>query len=215
MAHKQTSYNQRRQFIKTTLAGAATTVFASNATAIEVTPREMEGPFYPITPQKDKDADMTRVAGKSGVAKGQIIEVYGQILDQHGDAIAGATIDWWQANSYGKYHHPHDDSEAPIDENFQSWAIIQSRDDGKFRIKTVMPGAYPLGAPQQRTPHIHLKVSKLGYESLLTQMYFPNHPLNEKDGLFKRRTKQEQTLMTAKETETEHHYLYNIVLEKV
>lgn len=208
--------NKRRHFLKQAVIGSVATVAASKVGAKSLTPREMEGPFYPITPQKDKDADLTIVEGKNGVAKGTIIDIVGQVFDQHGNTLEGATIDWWQANSFGKYHHPHDNSEAPIDEHFQAWAILQSGKKGHFKLRTVMPGAYGMGPGAQRTPHIHLKVSKLGYDSLLTQMYFPDQPLNEQDGLFKRKSKQEQALMTAKNVDgKDNFYRYDIVIEKV
>lgn len=207
---------RRRNFIKNIALGSVAGVIATNTNASVVTPSEVEGPFYPITPQKDKDADLTKVDGKSGVAKGVIIDVAGQVFDQHGESVEDVTIDLWQANSFGKYHHPHDYSDAPIDENFQSWAILQSGNQGSFKFKTVIPGAYPLGSTQQRTPHIHFKVSKLGYESLLTQMYFPNQPLNQKDGLFNRKSKQEQAMMTAKLlAKGSNQYQFDFVIEKL
>ena len=208
---------KRRSFIKKSIVGSLATVIAAKSQAQMSTPRDAEGPFYPITPQKDKDADLTQIEGKQGTAKGTIIEVFGQVLDTDMNAIEDVTIDLWQANSFGKYHHPHDNSEAPIDENFQSWAIIQSGVDGKFKFRTVMPGAYPLGvAPEnQRTPHIHFKVGKLGYESLLTQMYFPDQPLNKTDGLYQRKTKAQQKMMTAQREKGSNRFLYNIILEKV
>ena len=206
---------KRRSFLKQSLLGSVATLVATGAQAQMSTPRDAEGPFYPITPQKDKDADLTRVSGKTGIAKGTIIEISGQVLDTELNPIEDATIDLWQANSFGKYHHPHDSSEAPIDENFQSWAIIQSGSQGKFKFRTVMPGAYPLGAKDQRTPHIHIKVGKHGYEPLLTQMYFPDQPLNETDGLYQRKSKEQQKMMTAQRQGGDNQYLYNIVLEKI
>ncbi|ALU42908.1 dioxygenase family protein [Pseudoalteromonas rubra] len=210
------SHNSRRHFIKNLAAGTLAGAFTSSAQAkMILTPREMEGPYYPITVQKDKDADLTRVAGKTGVAQGTHIEIAGQVFDQNMTPVEGVTLDLWQANAFGKYHHPHDTSEAPVDEHFQAWAIIQSGKQGRFRFKTVFPGAYPLNAHSQRTPHIHLKATKLGYDSLLTQLYFPDHPLNQQDGLFKRKSVQEQALMTVRQTEQENHYLYNLILHKI
>jgi len=206
---------KRRTFIKNAALGAMASVIATNTQAKMSTPREAEGPFYPITPQKDQDADLTRVEGKSGIAKGEIIEISGQVVDQDLNPIEDVTIDLWQANSFGKYHHAHDTSEAPIDEYFQSWAIIQSGTQGQFKFKTVIPGAYPLNSPQQRTPHIHLKVGKHGYVPLLTQMYFPNQPLNEKDGMFKRKSVEEQAMMTAKRLANSNQYQYDIIIEKL
>ncbi|ESP92649.1 MULTISPECIES: protocatechuate 3,4-dioxygenase [Pseudoalteromonas] len=205
----------RRHFIKNITLGSLVGLIGTHVHARTLTPSEMEGPYYPITPQKDQDADLTQVVGKKGKAKGIVIEIYGQVFDNQGNPLEDATIDLWQANSFGKYHHPHDNSDAPIDEHFQAWAIIQTKAGGHFRFKTVFPGAYPLNASQQRTPHIHLKISKRGYHSLLTQMYFPDHPLNDKDGLFRSKTRQEQALMTAKATSKANQYRYDIVLAKV
>jgi len=206
---------ERRTFIKNVALGTMASVVAKSSQAEMTTPREAEGPFYPITPQKDQDADLTRVEGKSGIAKGEIIDIFGQVLDQDLNPIEDVTIDLWQANSFGKYHHAHDTSEAPIDEHFQSWAIIQSGTQGRFKFKTVIPGAYPLNSPQQRTPHIHLKVGKHGYVPLLTQMYFPNQPLNELDGMFKRKSVEEQAMMTAKRLASSNQYQYDIIIEKL
>lgn len=207
----------RRSFLKNSLLGTVAAFVAGDLKAQISTPRDAEGPFYPITPQKDKDADLTQVAGKVGIAKGTIIEIYGQVLDTDSNPVEDATIDLWQANSFGKYHHPHDTSEAPIDEHFQSWAIIQSGTAGKFRFKTVMPGAYPYDAKpeDQRTPHIHLKVGKHGYEPVLTQMYFPEQKQNKTDGLYRRKTAEEQAMMTAKFTKNKNQFLYNIFLQKL
>ncbi|AIY67470.1 dioxygenase family protein [Pseudoalteromonas piratica] len=209
--------NNRRAFLKNSVLGTAGLVFTSKVRAQISTPRDAEGPFYPITPQKDKDADLTKVAGKLGTAKGTIINIFGQVFDTNSNPIEDATIDLWQANSFGKYHHPHDTSDAPIDENFQSWAIIQSGKNGAFRFKTVMPGAYPYQAKaeDQRTPHIHMKIGKHGYEPVLTQMYFPDQEQNKTDGLYQRKTKTQQAMMTAQYTEKPNEFLYNIFLEKI
>jgi protocatechuate 3,4-dioxygenase beta subunit len=211
---------KRRSFIKGLAAGTSASVFATGLHAKQTTPEEIEGPFYPITPQKDKDADLTRVKGKSGVAKGEIIEVYGQILDQNANPVEDATIDIWQANTFGKYHHPHDENPKPIDENFQSWAIIQSGTDGLFKMKTVMPGEYPIpDSTWVRTPHIHFKVGKLGYIQLITQLYFPNHPLNARDPLIINKTPEETEQMTAKlvtdDSADTPRYRHDIVIEKL
>ncbi|WDE03607.1 protocatechuate 3,4-dioxygenase [Thalassomonas viridans] len=206
---------KRRVFIKGSVLGTVASVITGSVQAKMPTPAEVEGPFYPITPQKDQDADLTRVAGKNGVAQGEIIEVSGQVFDTDLNPVEGVTIDLWQANTFGKYHHPHDTSSAPVDENFQAWAIIQSGSQGRFKFKTVVPGAYPLGSNQQRTPHIHFKIGKNGYVPLLTQMYFPNHPLNKQDGLFKRKSAEEQARMTAKVAGNGNQYQYDIIIEKL
>jgi protocatechuate 3,4-dioxygenase beta subunit len=80
----------------------------------------------------------------------------------------------------------------------------------------VFPGIYPVGGGWSRPPHIHFKVTKKGYKELTTQMYFPDHALNQVDRLLQRKTKQEQALMIAKKsTHKPDTYYYQIIIEKV
>jgi len=210
----------RRGFLKAGIFGGfigwiANTKAGSDLSKLFPTPPEVEGPFYPITPQKDKDFDLTRVKGNVGSAKGKVIVIEGKVVDTNGDPLEDASVELWQANAAGRYSHPHDPNTAPLDPNFQGWAIVPSGKGGGFRFKTVMPGSYPAANNWIRPPHIHYKVSKLGYVELITQMYFPDHPLNAKDRLLKRKTLNEQKLMIAQKTDTdEETYRYQIVLEK-
>lgn len=206
----------RRKFIKAGVVGGAMTVFAPTAFAEKPTPNEIKGPFYPLVPQKDQDFDLTQVADNKEAAKGDKVIIEGQVLDTEGNAIEGATVDIWQANAAGKYRHPHDQSSAPLDPNFQGWAIVQSGKEGGFRFKTVIPGAYPVSDSWLRPPHIHFKVTKAGYFEIITQMYFPDHELNDIDGLLQRKTEEEQLQMIAKAlTDKPNVLTYNIVLKKV
>ncbi len=211
----------RRTFLKGGVIGGALGLFASSAYAsylpkLYPTPPEIEGSFYPVLAQKDKDFDLTRIQGKQGVAKGKIIIIQGQVLDTDGNPVADATVDLWQANAAGRYRHPHDSNEAPLDPNFQGWAIVPSGKEGKFRFKTVYPGAYPASDKWTRPPHIHFKVSKKGYIELITQMYFPGHQLNDSDLLLKRKSKEERKLMMSSKVEDKPEiYAYNIILQKV
>jgi len=160
-------------------------------------------------------AGLQRKPTPSGVAKGEVIQIVGTVMDTHGKPIEDATVDIWQANALGRYNHPNDNNPAAVDENFQGWAVVQSGKEGQFRFKTIKPGAYPLGRNTMRPPHIHFKVSKKGYQELTTQMYFPDEELNEKDALLQRKDKANQALMTARELEDHPgHLVYDLVLNK-
>jgi protocatechuate 3,4-dioxygenase beta subunit len=89
----------------------------------------------------------------------------GSVRDIDGQSVEDVTVDLWQANAAGRYRHPHDPNTAPLDEDFQGWAIVPSGKDGEFRFKTVFPGVYPAGEGWVRPPHIHFKVSKRGFAS--------------------------------------------------
>ncbi|MEP2774882.1 MAG: protocatechuate 3,4-dioxygenase [Luteolibacter sp.] len=207
---------KRRDFLRAGVAGGAVAgVSGASAGELTWTPSEIEGPFYPVVAQKDKDFDLTKVEGKEGVAKGRVVFVSGVVVDTDGAPVEEATVDLWQANAAGRYRHPHDSNPAPLDPNFQGWAIVPSGVKGEFNFKTVVPGAYPASEGWVRPPHIHFKVSKKGYVELTTQMYFPGEELNEKDRLLKRKSEEEQEMMVAKLIEDNPEtFHFRIVLEK-
>jgi len=147
------------------------------------TPAQTEGPFYPRHRQADRDVDLTRIEGRTASAVGEVIYVSGRVLDNHGEPIAGAWVDVWQANHHGRYDHEDDPNPAPLDPNFQGWGQVKTDASGAYRFRTITPGAYPVDDKWSRPPHIHFKVSKRGYHEVTTQMYFEGHALNEKDQL--------------------------------
>lgn len=147
------------------------------------TPEVTMGPFYPALKPLDKDADLTVIAGQKGRAAGKIVHVAGRVLNEKGEPVAGAKIEIWQANTHGRYAHPTDPNTAPLDPNFQGYAVLTTDAEGRYRFKTIKPGAYPVSPTAKRPPHIHFNVAGKN-DRLVTQMFFPNEPLNEKDGIF-------------------------------
>ncbi|MBK7938562.1 MAG: DUF3471 domain-containing protein [Lewinellaceae bacterium] len=150
-----------------------------------VTPEQDLGPFYPITQGEDEDVDLTLVKGRTERAAGQIILVRGRILDDRCLPVKNALVEIWSANTHGRYHHERDESPQPLDPNFQGWGEMTTNDAGEYGFKTIKPGAYAFGNPedptQWRTPHIHFKVSRRGYHEVITQMYFIGEKRNETD----------------------------------
>ncbi len=210
----------RRRILKLGLLGGMTTFFGFNGcvrASDGTTPPEVEGPFYPVVAQKDRDFDLTKFEGQDGVAEGNQVMIAGRIVDLSGKGIEDASVDLWQANAKGRYRHPHDDNPAPLDPHFQGWAIVQSGQDGGFRFKTVIPGEYPASANWVRPPHIHFKIAKKGYMELTTQMYFPGEKLNETDALLKKKSAADRALMIAQREKAEEGfdlYRFNIILRE-
>ncbi len=147
------------------------------------TPAQTEGPFFPKHEQVDKDLDLTKIEGHADQALGEVVYISGQILGDDFKPVPNALIDVWQANKHGRYHHEDDPNPAPRDEHFQGWGKITSDEEGRYRIKTIVPGAYPVDEEWWRPPHLHFKVSKRGYHELITQMYFDGNALNEEDAI--------------------------------
>ncbi|MBA2467298.1 MAG: protocatechuate 3,4-dioxygenase [Sphingomonas sp.] len=164
------------------LGGGALVGLTSTAGAQKLVPTSEQalGPFYPIVRPRDEDADLTRVRGAKGIAKGNPINVIGRLVDLRGRPVSGVRLDLWQANSVGRYDHPGDGANpAALDPNFQGFARLLTDRDGNFKFRTIKPSAYntPIG---MRTPHIHFDIHGRS-ERLVTQMYFPGEVLNEKD----------------------------------
>lgn len=171
-------------------AGAAAGLVAQQLTATpspadcgNATAAQTPGPYYPTHDRPDEDADLTRVRGRSGRAEGEVLVVEGRVLDPACKPVAGALVEVWQANKWGRYDHERDaGNPRPLDPNFQSWAEMLTDQDGRFRFTTIKPGAYPANdAGWVRPPHIHFRVSRRGFHELVTQMYFQGEALNEPD----------------------------------
>lgn len=163
--------------------GAVTLTTARLAKAACIsTGYQVDGPFYPLVLPPDQDADLTGVAGGSGRAAGEVIEVIGQVRDVECQPVPGCIIEVWQANAHGRYAHPLDQTrDRPLDANFQGYARIAADKDGSYRFLTIKPGSYVAIGNWVRPPHIHFKVHAPFNPSLTTQMYFAGEPLNEKD----------------------------------
>jgi protocatechuate 3,4-dioxygenase beta subunit len=173
----------RREILRMSavLAGSSFLCSAGSggAATLPRTPDQILGPFYPLK-EMPKVADLTRVPGRGGRAAGQVLNVMGRVLNVAGAPVRGATVEVWQANSYGRYTHPSDTNPAPLDPNFDGTAVLTTDSEGRYRFTTIKPAAYPAGPDRMRPAHIHYQVS--GRQNrLVTQMYFENDPYNGKD----------------------------------
>jgi protocatechuate 3,4-dioxygenase beta subunit len=165
-------------------SGLVASVAYAQSSALTPTPFQVVGPFYPVRRPDDHDADLTLIDGHNARAAGMVIELTGRVLSARGAPVAGAVIEIWQANAAGRYAHASDSSGLPLDSDFQGFGHIRADAEGRYRLLTVKPGAYPIGGGQVRTPHIHFEIA--GREDrLTTQMYFPGEALNETDLLLR------------------------------
>lgn len=206
----------RRSFLVTgTILGAGSSIGACASAESIPTPAQTEGPFYPVAEQDDKDTDLTMVKGRSDRASGEVVLVEGRILDTDGNPLANAVVDVWQANAAGRYAHERDPNPAPLDPNFQGWAIMTTDADGRYGFKTVKPGAYPVEDGWDRPPHIHFKVSRRGFKEVTSQMYFEGEPLNDIDRILNALSEDQREMVVARRLENSAPFTFNVVLEKV
>ena len=164
-------------------ATAAAILPFGGALAALRTPGQGSGPFYPRSKPLDRDNDLISVQGATGRPRGRVLHLAGRVLDATGKPLAGARVEIWQANAFGRYDHPGDRRDVPLDPNFQGYGEDRTDAGGAYGFRTILPAPYPASATWMRPPHIHFSVSGAGFQPLVTQMYFAGDPLNRADRL--------------------------------
>ena len=163
-----------------------------------MTPSTVAGPFYPLMSKPvDRDADLTVINGRTTRAQGQVLHLMGQVLNIKGAPVKGVQVEIWQTNAAGRYDHPSDPNPAPLDPNFQGYGVTTTDAEGRYRFKTVKPGAYPVTQGWDRPPHVHFQLTGRA-DRVVTQMWFPDDPLNGQDRLFNVLRPAAQQMLTAK-----------------
>lgn len=128
--------------------------------------------------------DLSRAEPGMTQSVGQLISVFGRVLDEDGSPMSNAIVELWQANSAGRYIHELDHTGAPLDPNFTGQGRLVTGPEGEFRFFTVKPGAYPVleSGWWWRPPHIHFSIfGRSWMDRYVTQIFFPGEPLNETD----------------------------------
>lgn len=165
----------------------STTLRAPKQPLIRVAPHPLElaGPAFPKAFAKDSEADLT-TWGK-GSPLGEKMILVGRVTDEDGKPIRNSLVELWQCNASGRYAHPVDQHDAPLDPNFLGQGKVLTDNDGAYRFVTVKPGAYPWkNHPWAWRPaHIHLSLFGNAYaQRLVTQVFFPGDPLLPIDPVF-------------------------------
>lgn len=181
---------RRRLFLAWLGTAAATPLAATPVLAHErpPTPRMTEGPFYPRRFPADMDADLTRVAGRASPAMGTLLDVSGRVLDRRGAPVSQASVEVWQCDAMGQYHHV---GESPGDEGFQGFGVAKVDAEGRYRFRTIKPVPY-----SGRTPHIHFLVKVGAQARLVSQMFVEGDPGNSRDGIYRSLGNAERALVT-------------------
>jgi len=148
------------------------------------TAAELAGPLAVQRRLQPVRGDLAGYGEKRAI--GQLIHLRTRVVDEDGAPVQGAVVEVWHCNAAGKYIHPNDTHDAPVDPNFYGAARLIAGDDGLVELRTVKPGAYPVpdAGGWWRPPHVHFSVwGRVWLSRLVTQMFFPGEPLNESDAI--------------------------------
>jgi protocatechuate 3,4-dioxygenase alpha subunit len=143
----------------------------------EPTPPQTVGPFFRPSLLRD---DRSTIAGPG--SSGAPIVFEGRVLDGNGDPIGDAMVEVWQANAHGRYRHPLDTGDAPLEEGFVGFGRAATDRSGGFRLETVRPGPVPWPGGGWQAPHLNLQIFARGLlDRLSTRIYLDGDPANADD----------------------------------
>ncbi len=145
--------------------------------SLQTTTSQTVGPFFAIGLNRLKRVDM---AGP-GIS-GERVIIAGRVVDGDGKPVPDAMIEIWQANSHGKYAHPEDNQNKPLEPGFQGYGRIPVDSGGRFCLVTIKPGTVPGPQGKPQAPHLAVSVFMRGLmKRLVTRIYFPDDPANAGD----------------------------------
>jgi protocatechuate 3,4-dioxygenase beta subunit len=144
------------------ISTVAVTTVGQTTSMQSLTLAETEGPYY-----KTNSPEAANLV-QNGMS-GTLTTITGQVLDQNGQPVANALLDFWQANASGAY----DNSGYTLRGHQYADA------NGFYTLTTIQPGLYP-----GRTEHIHVKVQAPNGPVLTTQLFFPGVAQNTRDSIY-------------------------------
>ena len=120
----------------------------------------------------------------SETTEGERIRIEGQVFDGDGKAVPDAMIEIWQANAYGRYNHPEDKQEKPLDRSFLGWGRAATDKNGTYGFETIKPGSVPGPDETSQAPHVNVAVFARGMlVHAFTRIYFGDESANGSDSI--------------------------------
>jgi protocatechuate 3,4-dioxygenase alpha subunit len=141
------------------------------------TPSQTVGPFYALGTTWLHTHDLARDA-----TSGERITIAGTVVDGDGKPVPDAFLEIWQANAQGKYAHPDDPQDKPVDQGFSGFGRVPTDKNGRFHFVTIKPGAVPGLGNSLQAPHILVAVFMRGMlRHAYTRIYFSDEAANASD----------------------------------
>jgi protocatechuate 3,4-dioxygenase alpha subunit len=113
---------------------------------------------------------------------GDRITLEGRITDGDGAPVNDALVEIWQANAHGRYPHPEDQRDVPLEPAFKGFGRVPTDSEGMFRFTTIKPGRVPGPTGALQAPHINVTLLMRGMlRHLITRVYFDGDPANAED----------------------------------
>jgi catechol 1,2-dioxygenase len=152
------------------------------------TSQNLLGPFWRLNSPRMSNGDSI----VRSPTRGPALFVSARVVDQNRQPVAAAEVDIWQSSPTG-YYENQDGSQA--DMNLRGKFTTDG--EGRFWFRSVKPAGYPIPTDgvvgnllklQKRHPyrpaHVHALIFKLGFKTLISQVYADDDPNLETDTQF-------------------------------
>ncbi len=174
----------------------------------ELTPFQTVGPFFAIALG---EPGIARLA--NGATAGRRIVLEGIVRDGAGAAVPDALVEIWQANAAGRYDHPDDEQDKPLDPAFTGYGRAPTAEDGRYVIETIMPGRVPGPDDSLQAPHLLLGILARGILTrLVTRVYFDDESSTADDPILRLVPAERRATLLARH-EDENRYRFDLRLQ--
>jgi protocatechuate 3,4-dioxygenase alpha subunit len=146
---------------------------------------------------------------------GEQVTIQGRVFDGDGAPVPDAILEIWQANAHGKYDHPEDTQNKPLEAGFKGYGRVPTSADGVFRFVTIKPGPVPGPNGKEQAPHLAISVFMRGLlKRLVTRVYFPDDSRNASDPILNLVEPGRRATLIAKKTAATPGTLeWNVILQ--
>jgi protocatechuate 3,4-dioxygenase alpha subunit len=173
-----------------------------------LTASQTVGPFFHDCLLREGAHTPTLVAPATA---GERIRIEGRVLDGDGAGVPDAMLEIWQANAAGRYNHPLDTRDLPLDPAFTGFGRTGTDAEGRYWFETVRPGPVPYDATTMQAAHICVAVFGRGLlNHLFTRLYFADDPATSADPILLRVPEERRGTLLARREEAGAATLYRL-----
>ncbi|MBV8900070.1 MAG: protocatechuate 3,4-dioxygenase subunit alpha [Verrucomicrobia bacterium] len=174
---------------------------------LSVTTYQTVGPYFKIGLEALYRDDLTKPD-----IPGQVIEIAGTVFDADLTPVPDAVLELWQADSFGRYTDQ--PQKKPFEDSF-GFGRVPTNEAGRFRVRTIKPGAVQAETSARQAPHILVSIFMRGLlYRLITRIYFSDEPGNADDPVLRSiEPRRRDSLLAKADPAQPHRYEWNVFLQ--
>ena len=123
--------------------------------------------------------DLVHDVGAVAGAGGQILHLFGQVLDYDGEPVEDVTVEIWQNGLDGCPRYDGKTLLPERDPTFAGYGAARTNRFGGYRFRTILPAGC-----EACPPHIDARLRPYGGRVLATRLYLLDDPRNHRDWHF-------------------------------